>query len=930
MFKNCTALASIELNNSVIGNGAFEGCKKLSSVKFNQNKTEFVIGANAFKQSGLSKVTYVDGCKVRTVGDMAFANTKLTSFTVADGLTEWGANVFVGSSVKNVYLPSTFSFDTLKLAGTMFNGATVNFASDAPYKIVDEAVYSANDKILYSVFGNVATFDVPSTVEVINDYAFENSAIGTVNVPSSVKRIGVGAFKNSKLSKIVFAEGSHIKSIPEEAFFGSKLTAISLPSGVTEIGSYAFAKTSLGEIAITDKVTTIGSYAFAECYSLKNVVVPASVADIGSCAFYACTALTEIEIPAVETMGYCVFCDARSLVKVTFGKDAETVGVGSYTIGTSTLDEDAITIGNMGTFRGATALETVIIGGKTDVISSYVFSGCSSLQRVELGNVTKIEEYAFANCVSLSEIDLSKVETVGDYAFYACAEIENLNLTSAETIGVAAFTVNGIKSGATELTLSKAVSIGDMAFYGLGATTVTLPSTLTDLGYGVFAYADNITAFTVENGSAYLFTEGGVLYKKTPNGGYELAAFPAAKTVENNSYGVIEQTVRIDDYAFAGLKDAVVADEARLTKVTLPHTLTNIGDHAFYDSGITEYTFESINAPVLEAVYNSESETIQEEYLNSSSPMEDPTINSYYYANFNTLFVNYIPKTGKTSDLVMRYPTNGVGYDNFVYSRYFGVKEQTGIIMDDTTRGFIEAVEAFVTEDVIDKWICYAEKGDITTYFDEVQKFADDVKEARRLYGNVKDDAQKAFIDEAYVTLLETMENRMRTVKPLYGVIVRIQYLTYTDGSYKRNYTEGEVFDMTGLEVVIVYDDGSKEIAETDKLTLITDSALATYNKRVTVRYDLGNGEYKDVSVVVSVKKAGTQNPVEPEKPDDGNDINDKTDEGGKSLVLPIVIGAVAVVVVAGGAVALVLVKKRKSSTQKDAKFNEKDGEDNE
>lgn len=97
---------------------------------------------------------------------------------------------------------------------------------------------------------------LPSGLEIIDEYAFSNTAIGgTLCVPQSVREIRKGAFKSSRISSLIMDEG--IESIGEEAF--------------------AYDLSLSGDIYIPASVKSIGSTAFDHCHGLDGsyLVTPA-------------------------------------------------------------------------------------------------------------------------------------------------------------------------------------------------------------------------------------------------------------------------------------------------------------------------------------------------------------------------------------------------------------------------------------------------------------------------------------------------------------------------------------------------------------------------------------------------------------------------------------------------------------------------------
>ena len=80
---------------------------------------------------------------------------------------------------------------------------------------------------------------------------------------------------------------STVNTMGDYAFQGfKKLIAMSLPLGLTKIGSNSFSNSGLKAIEIPDKVTSVGGDAFAYCNSLTTVIIGKSVKTMDQGVFY--------------------------------------------------------------------------------------------------------------------------------------------------------------------------------------------------------------------------------------------------------------------------------------------------------------------------------------------------------------------------------------------------------------------------------------------------------------------------------------------------------------------------------------------------------------------------------------------------------------------------------------------------------------------
>lgn len=130
-------------------------------------------------------------------------------------------------------------------------------------------------------------------------------------------------------------------------------------------------------------------------------------------------------------------------------------------------------------------------------------------------------------------------------------------------------------------------SINDYAFMGCnGLSEITIPVSVTYIGDGIVKDCQNISKINVAEGNSHFASENGVLYTSTFD---ELLIFPV--NYESNSYVVGDGTKIIAPYAFVNSK--------RLSVVTLPSTLTNIGTNAFIGCvNLSSLQVKALNPPV--------------------------------------------------------------------------------------------------------------------------------------------------------------------------------------------------------------------------------------------------------------------------------------------------------------------------------------------
>jgi hypothetical protein len=248
-----------------------------------------------------------------------------------------------------------------------------------------------------------------------------------------------------------------------------------------------------------------------------------------------------------------------------------------------TIPDSVITIDNFG-FGGCAYLANVTIGNKVTGINSFAFSDCSSLTSVTIpDSVTYIALFAFENCHSLTNVIIgNSVNNVGQACFGGDTSLKSVTFgTSFASIQYTAF------EDCTSLTSlyfkGNAPVYGSDVFYEANTPTVYyLPGTtgwgtnfdgLTTAQWILFSYGTNIAGITI---TGYTGWGGAAIIPGTINGlpvtQIGGAAFDGANVT---SVTIPNSVTNIGDFAFENCHS--------LTNMIIPNSVINAGNYTFYN-----------------------------------------------------------------------------------------------------------------------------------------------------------------------------------------------------------------------------------------------------------------------------------------------------------------------------------------------------------
>ncbi|MBD9090933.1 MAG: hypothetical protein EGQ20_00160 [Bacteroides oleiciplenus] len=257
-----------------------------------------------------------------------------------------------------------------------------------------------------------------TTTELPMEFAQGKSNLKVITLPKGVTSIGSNAFWSCKaLTSISLPEG--VTSIGYSAFFGcAALTSISLPKGVTSIGSTVFKNcAALTSISLPEGVTSIGNGAFSGCKALTSISLPEGVTNIGNSAFFGCAALISISLPkGVTKIERSTFSGCKALTNISLPDGVTSIG--------------------SNTFSDCAALTSISLPDGVTKIEELTFYGCAALTSISLPEgVTSIGNYAFENCTALTSISLpEKLTSIGNAAFRNCTALTKVILLTGTTL----------------------------------------------------------------------------------------------------------------------------------------------------------------------------------------------------------------------------------------------------------------------------------------------------------------------------------------------------------------------------------------------------------------------------------------------------------------------------------------------------------------
>ena len=295
------------------------------------------------------------------IGTSAFENKKLPSITIPSTVTVLGKEAFIGNNFKTyndikitaVLLNSTCSWNNK----TVKENFELIFGIRYPKGVTPTALFSIDPWTL-NAYNNGT---IPNTVEFLltaftgidatNIADVSNIRINSNNqivisydgkdITSVKPTLSTTVLTEELVDKFFATDGIWVgkttfneldlkdtTQIGRSAFYGKRLTSLTIPNSITSIDDNAFANNRISSLIIPSSLTSIGSNIFTN-NAISSLTIPSSVTSIGYGAFKA-NHLRTFTIPDTVSFIDAYAFHNNHLTSVKIGNGVKTIGKDAF------------------------------------------------------------------------------------------------------------------------------------------------------------------------------------------------------------------------------------------------------------------------------------------------------------------------------------------------------------------------------------------------------------------------------------------------------------------------------------------------------------------------------------------------------------------------------------------------------------------------
>lgn len=437
-----TGLTRVSVPESVaqIGDMAFQQCRALKSVVFQDRGKLRYIGQYCFYRTGLEQVRVPGG--VEQIKKDVFAECEaLRHISLGEGVRALDKEALTGTRPESMELPSTleqirYSFDSFKaLRWVRLPVGRMEISSRVSEQFARLVVFSDAKEICYSpafrCFGlEEINFEEGCRLERIGPNAFQNTRIKSFSAPESLREIGWMAFGNCReLRGATLNRG--LERLGDLCFWGTSIVDVKIPRTVQKtFKQLGMSLKSVRKLVLPAGLETVGQEWFADS-DVEKVVLSKTVRTLENSAFMGCKKLREISFPKgsrLEVIGdHCFQKSGLEHIKMPSGlKVIEEMAFARCERLRRVYLNEGLKALRWLAFWGS-AIEAVQIPASLCLIQRETFDDCKNLRRVRLlEGLRTIEERSFRD-TGIEEIAIpASVREIGAQAFQGCRHLKKV------------------------------------------------------------------------------------------------------------------------------------------------------------------------------------------------------------------------------------------------------------------------------------------------------------------------------------------------------------------------------------------------------------------------------------------------------------------------------------------------------------------------
>lgn len=463
-----------------------------------------------------------------------------------------------------------------------------------PYDIVDGVLKSsAMNLFLTDIDGHLDLSEYEGKIKVIEAGAFSNTQIEnginslkSIILPRGVTAIGDDAFSyNTDLEYIVIPDT--VTSIGKRAFKNcTNLKNIEIPDSVTYIGDYCFAYCSnLQWIKLSQNIKALNQRLLIGCYSLNSIDIPDGVESIGYAALGSCNKITMLSLPSslkslngtalagMTRLNNIIVPDKNNNFKfengILLSKDGKTMYMALLKLSEINVPEGVVSIVG-DTLSGSSATKIFLPSSVSAGLSGTVFNGMNNLKTIEISKDSKNLKLINGNVYSYDGKRFIKY--MGTSRIFTIPE------------GVEVLVCRCITKSMSTLKLPSTLktiegwALGSM----YGVSLLNIPASVTTMYTYSFA-SDTKLRVDPENKTYKSIDDVLILNKQGTK------VMLASKNT--STYTIPNTVTEIGNNAFY--------DCTKMTSISIPNSVTRIGSSAFYNcTSLNEITIPNSVASI--------------------------------------------------------------------------------------------------------------------------------------------------------------------------------------------------------------------------------------------------------------------------------------------------------------------------------------------